>query len=365
MKTKKLVLGILFGGKSCEHEVSVVSAQNIVGNLSRDNYLIYLIGINKDGRMYCFEDIDSFVDADKFVIEDYKLSGEEVCILPNGQRDLFSLEKNDVKEKLDCVFPVLHGPFGEDGTIQGVLKSAMIPFVGSGILGSCIGMDKVVFKSVLRDYGLPVVDYMAFEKEETIEYNLIEDRLGFPCFIKPANMGSSVGVAKANNVNELKEVCDNAFSFDNKILIEKFVDGREIECAVLGNESLEASVCDEIVMTSEFYSYESKYINKSASSCVIPASLDQNIIEEMQLMAKKAYKAIGALGLSRVDFFFTKEGEIFINEINTMPGFTEISMYPKLFDYQGLKYASLIDRLIKLAMQSSERRGSLNTSYFN
>ncbi|MFA6301002.1 MAG: D-alanine--D-alanine ligase family protein [Candidatus Paceibacterota bacterium] len=320
MGIKKLKIGVLFGGKSAEHEVSINSARNIIKALDKNKYQIVSIKINKDGK---FD---------------------------------FSVIK-----KVDVVFPVLHGPFGEDGSMQGLLKLAGVPFVGPSVLGSAVGMDKEITKRVLRDSGMPVGKFISFYKNDKINFTKIKKELGLPLFIKPANMGSSVGINKARNEKEFKKAIKEAFKYDTKIIIEEFIDGREIECAVLGNEHPMASVPGEIIANQDFYSYDAKYVD-AGSVAIIPAKITPKTKKKIQELAINTFQALNCEGMSRVDFFLKKNGLVVVNEINTIPGFTDISMYPKLWEASGIPVSKLLDRLIELAMERFNREKKLKTS---
>lgn len=337
---QKNKIGIIYGGKSTEHEVSVISANSVINNLNKDKYEIYNIFIDKNNNWY-----------DKSNGEDKKI--EDI---------------NNFLKNLDVVFPVLHGLYGEDGTIQGMLELLGIPYVGCKVLASSIAMDKVYTKIIFDRAGIKQANYVYIKKvknkyiyinknfnEEILELEdickRVESKINYPMFVKPSNSGSSVGINKAKNSEELKEYIEYAAQFDNKILIEENIIGKEIECAILGNEDVKASVLGEIKSAEEFYSFNAKYKNKE-SKTIIPATLSQELTEKVRHLAVKAFKAIDGKGFSRVDFFVNDEtNEIYICEINTIPGFTEISMYPKLWEASGLKYSELLDELIKLAME--------------
>ena len=348
---EKIKVGIIFGGMSTENEVSVVSAGSILGNIDRKKYEIFPIYIDKDGKWYRYIE-----DGRKRVL------GEKV-------ENIIEIENIvEYLQKLDVVFPVLHGLYGEDGTIQGLFELLKIPYVGCKVLASSVGMDKVYTKIVFEKAGLNQTPYEYVRKyKENYIYvdknfnesimdikevakNIVKD-LEFPMFIKPSNSGSSVGVKKAENEKELIENIEYAASFDNKVLIEQGINEREIECAVLGNEEVIASCVGEIKAADEFYSYDAKYKNEE-SRTEIPAELPKEISDKIRKQAIKAFKAIDGKGLSRVDFFVEdKTNKIIINEINTMPGFTDISMYPKMFEKSGISYKELITRLIELALE--------------
>jgi D-alanine-D-alanine ligase len=295
-----------------------------------------------------------------------------VALIPEGGGLLSNLTRQAAGETLDLVFPILHGPFGEDGTVQGLLKLADLPFVGSGVLGSAVGMDKDVMKRLLRDGGVPIGRFMVLNSHEAPPaFEELTRRLGLPFFIKPANMGSSVGVSKIHNAEEYRQGVEEAFAYDVKIILEEYIRGRELECSVLGNEEPIASVPGEIIATHEFYSYDAKYLDEKGAIAEIPAKIPDSVTREVQELAVKVFRILGAEGLARVDFFLeTREsggGEtsyrVLVNEINTMPGFTRISMYPKLWEASGLSYGDLIDRLIELAISRFKKEKKLKTSY--
>lgn len=346
---EKIKLGIVFGGESTENEVSVVSANSILNNLDTEKYDIYPIYIDKEGTWWEYEKQNNLKLGTK--IRNKKL-------IENERKYL---------NQLDVIFPVLHGKYGEDGTIQGFFELLGIPYVGCHVLSSSIGMDKAYSKIIFEKAGLKQADYEYIKKYKDkyiyVDKNFEEEiltlegvakkvskELKYPMFVKPSNAGSSVGINKAKNFEQLKDYIEIASQFDNKILIEQGVNGREIECAVLGNEEVIASCVGEIKPAEEFYSYNAKYSNEQ-SKIEIPADLPKEISEKIRKQAIKAFKAIDGKGLARVDFFVEKKSnEIYINEINTMPGFTNISMYPKLFEKSGISYKELLDKLIKLAL---------------
>lgn len=320
MPNKKIKIGVLYGGKSAEHEVSLQSARNVINALDKTKYQITPIKINKDGK-FNFEDI----------------------------------------KKFDVIFPVMHGPFGEDGSMQGLLKLAGVPFVGPSVLGSAVGMDKDAMKRILRDAGIPIGKFVAVRENDKIDFNKIKKELGLPMFIKPANMGSSVGISKVRNEKEFKKGIAEAFKFDRKILVEEFIEGREIECALLGNDMPMASVPGEIVANQDFYSYDAKYIDTGSQS-IIPAPIDKKTTKKIQELAIKTFQALNCEGMSRVDFFLKKNGAVLVNEINTIPGFTNISMYPKLWEASGIPVSKLLDRLIELAVERFKKEKKLKTT---
>lgn len=350
----KKTVAIIFGGKSVEHEISIMSAKNIVEALDPKKYQVVLVGISKEGEWFLHNNPRLTFDLKLLKLPD----SEHSVQLTKSQ----IVSNKGLSKKIDVVFPVLHGVNGEDGTIQGLLQLADVPFVGAGVLGSAIGMDKDVTKRLLRDAGIPVVKFLTVRKNDKISFEEAEKSLGLPMFVKPANAGSSVGISKVKNRSQFDKAIEEAFAFDNKILIEQGIDCRELECAVLGNENPKASIPGEVITSHEFYSYEAKYFDENGARTEIPAKLPQNIIDKVQKMAIDAFKALGCEGMARVDFFLDKKGKLYISEINTIPGFTNISMYPKLWEASGLPYAKLIDELIELAIQRSEQEKKLKTS---
>jgi D-alanine-D-alanine ligase len=386
---EKLRVGILFGGRSGEHEVSLLSAASVLNAIDKEKYEVVPIGITKDGRWLTAEHAENLLQG-KLVLEPRNLRagdpetttsaavlarGEAVIVPPEPvhrrsglvpfQTDAAMMRRaSDRAINVDVIFPVLHGTFGEDGTIQGLLELADIPYVGAGVLGSAAGMDKDIMKSLFIAAGIPIVKHVtilrgAWEKDPKKVQKLVESKLTYPVFVKPANLGSSVGISKAHNRKELGPAVEEAAKFDRKIVIEQGVGGkkekaREIECAVLGNDEPAASVPGEIVPGKEFYDYTAKYVDEG-SQLIIPAKLTKAETKKVQELAVAAFQAVDCSGLARVDFLMDpKTGKIFLNEINTMPGFTAISMYPKLWGASGLAYADLIDRLIQLGIERHE-----------
>ncbi|MFR7874726.1 MAG: D-alanine--D-alanine ligase family protein [Christensenellales bacterium] len=351
---KKIKVGVIFGGQSTEHEISVISGSSVIKNLNKEKYQICPIYISKEGNWY-----------------KYTKPVENVEIFSIGEEPK-ELEKIDnvfeILKEQEVIVPVLHGLYGEDGTIQGLLELLKVPYVGCKVLASGICMDKVYAKIIFEKAKLNQANYAVISSDKENEYTyideemnhrqvkeyeiakIVEEKLNYPVFVKPSNSGSSVGVNKANNSEELIENIEIASKYDKEILIEQGIIGKEVECAVLGNENVEATCVGQIMSADEFYDYDSKYKN-SESKTVIPAKIDTEISEKIRNMAVKAFKAVGGRGLSRVDFFVENgTDEIYINEINTMPGFTTISMYPKLWEHAGLNYSELLDKLIELAM---------------
>ncbi len=361
---EKLKVAVFFGGMSGEHEVSLRSSASIMAAMDRDKYQVIPVGISREGQWWAGEEVHP-------ALEKGEPKGRRVTLLPEATSgELLYMEGDRItgRLKLDAAFPVLHGPYGEDGTIQGLLDMAGIPYVGSGVLGSAVGMDKVIMKMVLQNSGLPVGDYLYFTSmdfSENPQYWLraAEERCGYPCFVKPANLGSSVGITKAKNRAQLAKAIGEAALYDVKILVEKTLTGKEVECSVLGNYNPRASVVGEIIPCNEFYDYKAKYID-DRSELIIPAPLSASMTEKVRSLAVKTFRALSCFGLGRVDFFANPETEeVYINEINTIPGFTSISMYPKLWEASGLKFSSLVDELIKLALERHKIKTSLLTTY--
>ncbi|MBO5349857.1 MAG: D-alanine--D-alanine ligase [Clostridia bacterium] len=351
---KKLKVGIIFGGMSTEHDISVVSGTSIIKNMNKSIYNIYPIYIDTNGIWYSY---------------DKKIEDINILKVREKPTEITKLENViGYLKQLDVIFPVMHGLYGEDGTIQGLFELLKIPYVGCKVLGSCVCMDKAYTKVVLEKAQIPQVKHMYikeyknqyiyvndnFEEEKFDIKNLsekVKEKLGLPVFIKPSNSGSSVGVNKASTLEEVQKFIQTAAEFDKKIIIEESINAREIECAVIGNEEVEASILGEILPAEEFYSFDAKYIN-SESKTKMPAEISEEQTNYIKNMAIKAFKAVDGKGLSRVDFFMDKDsGKIYLNEINTMPGFTTISMYPQLFEKCGLSYSNLIDKLINLAVE--------------
>ena len=365
---KKTTVGILFGGKSAEHEVSLQSAKNVYDAIDKNRFDPVLIGIDKTGKWRATGDSLSLLNTSDPRRISLRQDGDEVALIPESAGLLAESPQSGMKKtgfgKLDVIFPILHGPFGEDGTVQGLLKLANIPFVGSGVLGSAVGMDKDVMKRLSRDAGIPIGKYIAVRRHEAVpSFTETEAALGIPVFIKPANMGSSVGINKAHNEAEYAAAIQEAFQYDAKIIIEEFIRGREIECAVLGNETPKASIPGEVIPTHEFYSYDAKYLDENGAALEIPAKLEASAQKRVQELSVKVFQTLCCDGLARVDFFLRENGEVIFNEINTMPGFTKISMYPKLWGACGIGYTDLISRLIDLAMEKHQKEQNIKIAY--
>jgi len=347
----RLRIGVLFGGRSTEHEVSILSAQSIITAMDPQRFEPVPLYIDKNGRFLVGGSLKRLGSADA--------TGTHVYLPPDPTQHSLVLAQ-DARDgglpPIDVVFPVFHGLNGEDGTIQGLLELANLPYVGAGVLGSALGLDKIFMKRAFAAAGLPIVDYLPitrrrYEQDPNAFIALVEERLGYPCFAKFANSGSSVGTTKAHNRDELVAGLRLASSFDRKLLVEQAVDARELEVSVLGNDEPQASVVGEVVSAHEFYDYEAKYMDEG-SRLLIPAPIDASAAEEVRAMALRAFQAVDAAGMARVDFFMERAtGRLLLNEVNTIPGFTRISMYPKLWEASGLAYPKLIERLVDLAIE--------------
>ncbi len=380
---QRLTVGIIFGGRSSEHEVSIVSAASVIKALNPDKYRIVPIGIAKSGRWYVGEQALTWLKQGQEEPESaVALPADPTMqkLVPLGSRS------NEWFEKLDVLFPLIHGPLGEDGTLQGLLELTDLPYVGAGVLGSALSMDKIMQKQVCNQLGLPAVDFLwirdidwrsnsdsddqpllldqlaNMNQEQMLQ--VCQDRLGYPLFVKPANLGSSIGISKARNRQELRASLEEAFLYDKKVIIEQAVQNvRELEVSILGNDKPRASVIGEIVPSNEFYDYNAKYID-GTSTLIIPAELEDGLVQSIQLAAIKAFLAVGAEGMARVDFLLDNRlSRFFLSEVNTIPGFTSISMYPKLWQASGLSFSQLLDELIRLALERQTQKDRLQKSY--
>ena len=364
--SKKIRVGVLFGGKSAEHEISLLSAKSVIEAMDKNKYEVVLIGISKSGEWFFHENLEHCLkNSDNPKLIHLQAVKENVALVTreNGN-PLVSLSGQGLDRPLDVIFPVLHGALGEDGTMQGLLKLANIPFVGASVLASAVGMDKDVMKRLFRDAEIPTAKFMVFSKRslEKTSFEEIVGYLGLPMFVKPANTGSSVGISKIKSKQDFKEKVEFALQFDHKILLEEAIEGREIECSVLGNEDPIVSLPGEIIPQHEFYSYEAKYLDENGALLEVPAHLSEKEIQEIQALAIKAYQTLCCEGMARVDMFLQADGRILLNEINTIPGFTKISMYPKLWAATGLSYPHLIDKLIELALDRYQKEQRLKTT---
>ena len=387
---RKIRVGLIFGGRSGEHDVSLASAQSVMANLDKEKYEVVPIGITQQGTWLLGTEPTKLIEARQRGDSEEVVQSEEVR-RPQGSplpstgsieattkglsvpvpvtltgdptlRRLVSLHSDEALGEnavIDVIFPVLHGTYGEDGTLQGLLEMANVPYVGCGVLGAALGMDKEKMKMIFQTAGLPVCDYLVYRRSEWERapesiLDAIEQRLGYPNFVKPANLGSSVGINKAHDRTELEQAINVAAEYDRKIVIEKGLNCRELECAVLGNDEPIASVVGEVIASNEFYDYDAKYLDNK-SQTIIPADLPRETAEEVRRQAIKAFLALDLSGLARVDFFLERAtGQVYINEVNTMPGFTQISMYPKLWEASGIPYKELLDRLIELGIERYE-----------
>ena len=351
----KLKLGLIFGGRSGEHEVSLQSAFSIAKTVDREKYELFLIAVNKEGNWYLADENNYLNYADDPSRISLKVSREQqVALAPSGNSNkLISLTNGKQLTSLDVVFPIIHGTFGEDGGLQGYMTLMNLPCVGADVLGSAVGMDKLVTKELLLRANIPVAKYIMVEQNSLIDtvVNRVDQVLGFPVFVKPACSGSSVGVYKASNSYELKDSVKKALRFDRRVLVEEAINGREIECAILGNDELLASIPGEIIPRHAFYSYKAKYIDAEGAQLDMPAKISDEVVKQVQEFAKKAYKTLSCSGMARVDMFLKPDDTLILNEINTLPGFTKISMYPKLMELSGVPYKELIDKLVELALK--------------
>lgn len=363
---RRIRVGVIFGGRSGEHEVSLVSATSIMQALDPAKYDVVPIGITREGKWLSSQRAMGLLKA----ANGLESEPERFLVPEPGRRSLVTVDRpSETQEPLDVVIPIVHGTYGEDGTLQGLLELSNLPYVGAGVLGSAVGMDKITQKQLFENLGLPVVKYRWFlsrdcrERRDYVVRQVVKT-LGYPVFVKPANTGSSVGISKAHNRKELLEAMDLAMAYDRKVLFEAGVDGvREIECAVLGNNDPRASVLGEIVPSNEFYDYDAKYVD-GKSNAIIPAKLPRQKAEAIRNMAVEAFRVLDLAGMARVDFFVTrKTGRVYLNEVNTLPGFTSISMYPKLWEATGIGYAELLDRLIALAIERHQEKSGLQTAY--
>jgi D-alanine-D-alanine ligase len=366
---RKLKIGVIFGGRSGEHEVSLMSAKSVMSAMDPDKYKVVMIGITKSGQWLTGDVVGALESGTESV-------ARPAALLPDPQSSaLMELQITPAQPttmsqaaELDVIFPMLHGPYGEDGTVQGLLELAGLPYVGAGVVGSAVGMDKAIFKAVMQSIGIPILpwrlvlsSHWARSREEILDE--IENALAYPVFTKPANLGSSVGISKCSDRAELSVGLDDAARYDRRIVVEQGINSRELEVSVLGNDQPVASVVGEVRPRREFYDYVAKYVSDD-SELTIPADIDPEIAENTRATAVKAFKAIDCAGLGRVDFLLDRDdGLLYINEVNTIPGFTRISMYPKLWEATGIPYPELVDRLIELALERNEVKVGLETSF--
>jgi D-alanine-D-alanine ligase len=361
----KLRVGIIFGGRSAEHEVSLQSARNIVDALDRTRFEPVLIGIDKAGHWHLNDTSNFLLNQENPALIALNQSNRELAVVPGkASQQLVETSGQGLLEHVDVIFPIVHGTLGEDGCLQGLLRMADLPFVGSDVLGSAVCMDKDISKRLLRDAGIAVAPFITLNRGNAARttFDQARQKLGLPLFVKPANQGSSVGVSKVADEAQYLAAIELALGFDEKVLVESAVKGREIECAVLGNERPIASGCGEIVVRDGFYSYDSKYIDDQAAQVLVPADISAQASERIRALAVEAFKVLGCAGLARVDVFLCEDGEVLINEVNSLPGFTRISMYPKLWQAAGMSYSELVSRLIELALERHTARKGLKIS---
>jgi D-alanine-D-alanine ligase len=365
----KIRVGLLFGGRSGEHQVSLVSAQGVIAAIDKEKYELIPIGITPEGRWLLSGDVLKALQTGK------PAAAQVTALLADpNQRGLLRLQSAGPgvtrvqRAEIDVILPILHGPFGEDGTVQGLLELAGVPYVGAGVAASALGMDKVLFKDICRAHGLPIVPYRSYKRKVWHQdpegvAQAAEQALGYPCFVKPANLGSSVGISKANSRQELRAALRLAARYDRKLLVEQAINAREIEVSVLGNDEPLVSVPGEIIPSGEFYDYAAKYLD-GTSELLIPAPLTPEETAQVQALARQAYVAIDCAGMARADMLLCRDtGALYVNEVNTIPGFTPISMYPKLWEASGISYTELIDRLIQLGLERFEDKSRSETSY--
>ena len=361
MEKDKIRLAIICGGRSTEHEVSVCSARNVYDAVDKSKYDISLIRVEKSGSWTLLQSAAELQAAPGLERFDTSLSASQQSVVSES-RMLQTIASSSLDQGVDVMFPLIHGAFGEDGCLQGLLRLLNVPFVGTGVLGSAVSMDKDVMKRLLNHAGISTARFRVIMRQNArkTSFAALEQEFGSPLFVKPANAGSSVGVSKVTNSSEFAQAMWEAFRFDEKVLVEEGIRGRELECGVLGNEEPEASVVGEVIVRDEFYSYEAKYVNENGAILDIPASLPAEISETVRRLAVVAFKVLNCAGMARADFFLTDDGRVLLNEINTVPGFTNISMFPLLWETSGVSYSELIDRLVALALQRQIVLNELN-----
>ncbi|MBB5325993.1 D-alanine-D-alanine ligase [Anoxybacillus tepidamans] len=361
----KTSIGVLYGGKSPEHKVSLQTAMAVMNAIDKTKFDVIPIYITTEGQWVKGEKLTGDIQD----VKQLQMKPEAGAILPVAlNRAPAVAEKNQkMEDAIDVIFPLLHGPNGEDGTVQGLLELLNIPYVGNGVLASAVGMDKVIMKNLFAQAGLRQAKYVSFLKKEwreneVVTYDKVEKELGYPCFVKPANAGSSVGITKCKKREDLRQAFMNAFQYDRKIIVEEAIVGREVEIGVIGNDSPTCSVVGEIVPKKEFYDYQAKYEDGN-TELIIPADITAEEYETIQQMAIAAFKALDLSGLVRADFFLTKDGDVYINEVNTMPGFTPFSMFPLLWKHSGVPYPELIEKLVQLAIERHEEKQTITYTF--
>jgi len=362
---RKLRVGVVFGGRSAEHEVSLQSAKNVLEALDREKYDPVLIGIDRKGRWRLDDQTRLLFETARPLPNLTADSPREVALVARGEQSrLLDLSSDRELGPLDVIFPVLHGPYGEDGSVQGLARLSDLPCVGAGILGSAVGMDKDVMKRLLLEAGVPVARCIVLARSRPVPtFESVAKELGSPVFVKPANLGSSVGIGRPDSQESFARAVAEAFRFDTKLVVEERIEGREIECSVLGNDEPRVSLPGEIVTSGghDFYDYQAKYTDENGAQLLIPAPLDASTTERVRALAVRAFEVLCCEGMARVDMFLRPSGEALVNEINTIPGFTRISMYPKLWEVSGVSYGELVDRLIALALERHTRERGLST----
>ncbi|MDQ0254093.1 D-alanine-D-alanine ligase [Evansella vedderi] len=362
----KIKLGLLYGGKSAEHKVSLQTAKAVIKALDLTKYEIHPIYISETGEWVRGAQLQGPVED----VKQLQLKEEGKTISPvalNSEIFPVPAKTDNNQDKIDVVFPLLHGPNGEDGTVQGLLELLNIPYVGNGVLASAAGMDKVMMKNIYDQAGIKQAKYVWYirrdwEKDPEAAYKQVEEKLGYPCFVKPANLGSSVGISKCKDRESLKKAFEEAFEYDRKIIIEEGIDGREVEIAVLGNDDPQCSVVGEIVPKADFYDYKAKYEDQD-TGLIIPADITEEEYKEIKRVAIQSFKALDCSGLVRADFFLTKDGEVLMNEVNTMPGFTPFSMFPMLWQESGLPYSKLIEKLVELGVERHKEKQKIKYTF--
>jgi len=362
LKTKSpLNVAVVCGGQSAEHEISILSSKYIIRSLEQAKYRVKVIFINKQGEWYIISNKDEYLNCDDINGLINQPDQAQRINLSLGKNNGFNVLHNNTLLDIDVIFPILHGTHGEDGTVQGMFELVNIPYVGSGVLGSSVCMDKDISKLLFKSANIPTANWLTFNQSNISKatFENVKQQLGSPVFVKPANTGSSIGISKVSNSKTFKQALDNALQYDHKLLVEEFIDGREIECSVLGNGSPQVSLPGEIVVHRDFYDYEAKYLDPNGASLHIPAELPAETVKKIQQLALHAFTTLGCQGLARVDFLLSTKGDIFVNEINTLPGFTEISMYPKLWEASGIPGHELMDKLVKLAVDRHQQEGVL------
>ncbi len=365
MVTSKIRVAVVFGGKSAEYDVSLQSAKNVINALDKKKYEVTLIGMDKRGQWYLQEPLSHQVHQQPAQLGVTAHLNDLVTIVPGQNHSLLmGLMTKEQVTAIDVVFPVVHGPYGEDGTIQGLMRMANVPFVGADVLSSAVCMDKDVMKRLAHEAGIPIAKFVTVYRRELAKLNpeKIIKHVGLPCFVKPANLGSSIGISKVKAAAELTKAIEHAMEYDNKVVIEEAIEGREIECGVLGNDDPAASVPGEIIPHHEFYSYEAKYLDAAGADVIAQADLPPEIIKKVKDLSIKIFRTFDCDGMARVDFFLKKDGTLIFNELNTIPGFTQISQYPKMWEASGIAYSDLLDKLIALALEKFDQRQNLKLS---